>query len=62
MKKKTFGVRYLRLATKKPLFFYSVLLLGTALFLYLTLTTRIDTDNGSYSLLHMIFIKAGKGL
>ena len=62
MKKRSFGVRYLRLVTKKPLFFYSVLLFGVALFLCLTLTTKIETVSGSYSLLHMIFINAGKGL
>lgn len=62
MRKRSFSIRYLRLATKKPLFFYSVLMFGVVLFLYLTLTTRIEIDTGNYSLLHMIFIKAGKGL
>lgn len=62
LKKKSLSARYVHLATKKPWFFYSVLLIGVALFLYLTLTTSIDTDIGSKSLFHMIFIQAGKGL
>jgi hypothetical protein len=62
MKKRSFNSRYLHLATKKPLFFYSVLLFGVGIFLYLTMTTKIETGTGSYSLLHMIFIQVGKGL
>lgn len=62
MKKKPLGVRYLKLATKQPMFFYSVLLFGVALFLYLTLTTRIETDADSQTLFHMIFLRAGRGL
>ncbi len=53
---------YLHFATKKPGLFYSVLLLGIALFLYLTLITRIETETGSKTLLHIIFVQAGKGL
>lgn len=62
MKKKSLGARYLHVATKKPWLFYSVLLFGVALFLYLTLTTTIDTDTGSRTLLYMIFVRAGRGL
>jgi hypothetical protein len=62
LKKKSIGVRYLKLATKKPLFFYSILLFGIALFLYLTLTTKIETATGSRTLLRIIFLQAGKGL
>ena len=62
LKKQSFGVRYLHLATKKPWFFYSVLLFGVALFLYLALTTKIETEAGIQTLFHMIFVRAGKGL
>jgi len=50
------------IATKKPLFFYTILLMGVALFLWLTLTTYIDTVDGGQSLFYIIFAKAGKGL
>jgi len=62
LKKRSIGIRYVHLATKKPLFFYSVLLFGVVLFLYFALTTKIETDAGSQTLLHMIFVRAGKGL
>lgn len=62
MKKKPPGVRYLHLVTKKPWLFYGVLLLGIALFLYLTLSTHIGTDMGDETLFHMIFVRAGRGL
>ncbi len=62
MKKRSLSSRYLHLVTKRPLFFYVILLFGVGIFLYLTLTTIIETDSGSYSLLHMIFIEGGKGL
>jgi len=62
LKRKSLGARYLYLATKKPLFFYGVLLFGVALFLYFTLTTTIETDMGTRTLFHMIFSQAGKGL
>ena len=62
MKKKSFGARYLHLATKKPWFFYGILIFGVALFLYLTLTTAIETDMGSQTLFHIIFVRAGNGL
>lgn len=62
MKKQSFGVRYLHIATKKPLFFYSVLLFGVALFLYLTLSTKLETDTGMQTLFRMIFVQAGRGL
>lgn len=62
MKKRSFGTRYLRLATGKPWFFYGMLLLGAALFLYLTLTANIETDAGSQTLFYIIFARAGKGL
>ena len=54
--------KYMYIATKKPLFFYAFLLLGTALFLWLTLTTNIDTANGKRTLFEMIFVNAGRGL
>jgi len=62
MKKKTFGQKFMLIATKKPLFFYTILLMGVALFLWLTLTTYIDTVDGGQSLFYIIFAKAGKGL
>lgn len=62
MKKQSLGVRYLHIATKKPLFFYGVLLFGVALFLYLTLSTKLETDTGLQTLFHMIFVRAGRGL
>ena len=54
--------RYIYWVTKKPLFFYAFLLLGTALFLWLTLTTRISASDGDMTLFNMIFAKAGRGL
>lgn len=63
MRKKSFGQKYIYITTKKPLFFYAFLLLGIALFNWLTLTTRIDTaDGSSQTLFYMIFVRAGKGL
>lgn len=62
MKKRSFGARYTHLATKKPWFFYGVLLFGVALFLYLTLTIQIETDAGSETLFQIIFVRAGRGL
>jgi prolipoprotein diacylglyceryltransferase len=61
-KKNTFAQKYILWTTKKPLFFYSFLLAGTALFLWLTLTTRIETDKGLQTLLYLIFVRAGNGL
>jgi len=48
------------IVTKKPLFFYGFLCLGVALFLYLTLTTKIETAHGVRNLLYVIFVRAGK--
>lgn len=62
LKKRSFGTRYLHLTTGKPWFFYSILLLGVTLFLYLTLTTNVQTDAGSQTLFYIIFVRAGKGL
>jgi hypothetical protein len=62
MKHKTFAQKYMLWATKKPLFFYSFLLAGVALFLWLTLTTQIETDEGTQTLLRLIFVRAGKGI
>jgi hypothetical protein len=62
LKKQSLGVRYLNLATKKPWFFYGVLLFGVMLFLYLTLSTQIETTEGVQTLFHMIFVRAGRGL
>jgi hypothetical protein len=50
------------LATKKPIIFYSFLLVGVALFLWLTMTTEIKTAEGMVSLFYLIFAQAGKGL
>jgi hypothetical protein len=62
MRKKTAAVKYMHIATKKPLLFYSFLALGITIFLYLAMTTRIETTDGSKTLLWMIFVKAGRGL
>jgi hypothetical protein len=62
VKKKTFAQKYILWATKKPLFFYTFLLAGVALFLWLTLTTRIETTDGTRTLFNLIFAQAGKGL
>lgn len=62
MKNKSFAQKYMLFATKKPLFFYTFLLAGVALFLWLTLTTRVETSDGTQTLLHLIFVQAGKGL
>jgi len=62
MKKKSATEKYMYVVTKKPLFFYCFLCFGIALFLFLTLTTKIETADGARSLLYVIFVKAGKGL
>lgn len=62
MKKQTFAVKCMRAVTKNPIYFYGILSIGVALFLYLTLNTHIDTAEGSMSLFRMIFAKAGRGL
>lgn len=62
MKKETAAAKIMRIAVKKPLLFYSFLALGITVFLYLTLTTRIETTDGTKTLLWMIFVKAGRGL
>jgi prolipoprotein diacylglyceryltransferase len=62
MKKKTFAQKYVLWATKKPLFFYVFLLAGVTLFLWLTLTTQIETSDGTQTLFYLIFVRAGKGL
>ena len=61
-KKRSLAARYLHLATKNPWFFYGVLLFGIALFLFLTLTTKIETKSGVQTLFHLIFVRAGKGI
>jgi hypothetical protein len=62
MKKETAAAKIMSIAVKKPLLFYSFLALGITVFLYLTLTTRIETTDGTKTLLWMIFVKAGRGL
>jgi hypothetical protein len=62
VKKKTLAQKYMLLATKKPILFYSFLLVGVALFLWLTMTTEIETADGTISLFYLIFAQAGKGL
>ena len=51
----------MRLATGTSWFFYGYLLLGIALFLYFTLTTKIETEAGAETLFYAIFFKAGGG-
>lgn len=62
IQKQTFGDRFRFTATKRPVFFYGVLLAGLAMFLWLTMSTTIETDEGLRSLLYVIFAKAGKGI
>jgi len=62
VKKKTFAQKYMLLATKKPLLFYTFLLIGAALFLWLTWTTKIETADGTRRLFGLIFARAGKSL
>jgi len=62
MKKRSFGRRYMYIATKMPWVFYGILLFGVALFLYLTLSTTIETEEGVRTLFHIIFVRAGRGL
>jgi hypothetical protein len=62
MKNKSASAQFMRIAVKKPLLFYSFLALGITVFLYLTLSTRIETSEGTKTLLWMIFVKAGRGL
>jgi len=61
-KSEIFAKKYIYIATKKPVFFYTFLFLGAALFLWLTFTTNIDTADGKRTLFEIIFINAGKGL
>lgn len=62
MKRKTMASKYIHVATNKPILFYSFLALGVAMFLYLTMTTRIETKDGAKTLFWMIFMRAGRGL
>ncbi len=62
LRKQTLGKRYLKLATKKPLFYYAFLLLGLMIFLYLTLTTRIHTSEGDKRLMEIIYFRGGRSL
>jgi len=62
MKKRTLGQRYTHFVTKKPLFFYGFIFMGIGLFLWLTLTTSIETNEGVQSLFYTIFMRAGSGL
>jgi hypothetical protein len=62
MKNIAASAKLMRTAVKKPLLFYSFLALGITVFLYLTLTTHIETSDGTKTLLWMIFVKAGRGL
>ena len=62
MKKRTLVTKYIYMATKKPILFCSFLALGVALFLYLTLTTLIETTDGVKTLFWLIFTRAGRGL
>ena len=60
MKKKNPAEKYMYVITKRPIVFYTFLCLGVTLFLYLTLSTKIDTAEGLKSLLYIIVVKAGK--
>ncbi|MCL2575121.1 MAG: hypothetical protein FWE33_01685 [Defluviitaleaceae bacterium] len=62
MKKRTFGEKYMHFVTKKPLFFYGFLIVGVGLFVWLTMTTHIETLDGMRSLFNIIFTQAGRGL
>lgn len=62
MKKRRFSMLFTRLVTKSPFFFYGFLLSGIALFLYLTITLKVETADGSVSLLYLIFVKAGRSI
>jgi len=54
--------KFMHLATKKSWFFYGFMVAGIALFLWLTLTTQIETAEGTQTLLYIIFVRAGRGL
>lgn len=62
MKKKNLAIKYIHITTKKLIMFYSFLVFGVVLFLYLTLSTQIDTTDGVKSLFWLIFMRAGRGL
>ncbi len=61
---KSFGRAYLKYVIKSPVFFYCFLIVGVGIFLYMTLTIRLDVSRGfetdTVSLFEKIFLKAGK--
>ena len=60
--KKPLSEVYMRTITKRPVFFYMFLLVGISVFIYLTMTIKIETEEGVMSLLSLIMTKAGKGI
>ena len=54
--------KFMHFATKSPWFFYGFLAMGVVLFLWLTLTTHIETTDGPQTLFYTIFVRAGRGL
>jgi len=62
MKKGMHPPKYMLLATRNPWFFYVFLLTGVVMFLWLTLTTQVETADGTQTLFYLIFARAGKGL
>jgi len=61
MEENRFYTNYTKYLVKSPIIFYSVLILSIAVFLYLTLTTYIETDYGAATLLRVILTRAGRG-
>ncbi len=60
-KKTKFQKFYVKYIIKSPLIFYTFLVFGVVCFLYISLTTMVDTSDGEISLLKLIITKAGKG-
>jgi len=58
MEENKFYTNYTKYLVKSPIIFYSVLILSIAVFLYLTLTTYVDTE----TLLRVIITRAGRGV
>jgi len=62
MEENKFYANYTKYLVKNPIIFYSVLVLSIAVFLYLTITTHIETEEGMESLLRIIITRAGRGV
>jgi predicted ABC-type exoprotein transport system permease subunit len=59
--KNKFSIFYIKYILKSPFLFYVFLLVGVGIFLYLTQSTIITTENGEITLLKLIIMEAGKG-